>query len=89
MVEQKLVPGWHHVAVTYDGNILRLYVDGKLARETRYHKKPAANPFPLSVGDGFVGKIARLKLFDRALEPSEVSSLADRRSQTSCDQTLR
>ena len=84
MVEQKLAPGWHHIAVTYDGNILRLYVDGKLARETRYDKKPASNPFPLSIGDGFVGKIARLKLFDRALDQAEISSLANRHNQTSC-----
>lgn len=84
MVEQKLAPGWHHVAVTYDSNTLRLYVDGKLARETRYGEKPAVNPFPLSIGDGFVGKIARLKLFDRVLDPSEVSRLADRHDQTSC-----
>lgn len=87
MVEQKLAPGWHHAAVTYDGNRLRLYVDGKLARETRYDKRPAANPFPLSIGDGFVGKIARVKLFDRALGLSEVSSLANRHHQTSCSPT--
>jgi hypothetical protein len=87
MVEQKLVPDWHHVVVTYDGNILRLYVDGKLARETRYDKKPAANPFPLSIGDGFVGKIARMKLFDRALEQSEISVLANRHDRTSCSPT--
>ncbi len=84
MVGQKLVPGRHHVVVTYDGNILRLYVDGKLARETRYDKKPAANPFPLSIGDSFVGKIARLKLFDRALDQSEISVLANRHDHTSC-----
>lgn len=89
MVEQKLAPGWHHVAVTHDGNLLRLYVDGTLARETRYDKKPAANPFPVSIGDGFVGKIARLKLFDRALDPSEVSSLANRDNQTSCSPVLQ
>jgi hypothetical protein len=89
MIEQKLAPGWHHVAVTYDGNNLRLYVDGKLARETRYGKKPAANPFPLSIGDGFVGKIAGLKLFDRALAPSEIASLANRHSQTSCGPALQ
>jgi hypothetical protein len=84
MVEQDLAHGWHHVAVTYDGKILRLYVDGKLAREARYDEKPAANPFPLSIGDGFVGKIARLKLYDRALDQSEISTLADRHDQTSC-----
>jgi hypothetical protein len=84
MVEQKLAPGWHHVAVTYDGDILRLYVDGKLARETKYDRKPAANPFPLSIGDGFVGKITQVMLFDRALDQSEISTLADRRDETSC-----
>lgn len=84
MVEQKLAPGWHHVAVTYDGNLLRLYVDGTLARETRYDKKPAANPFPLSIGDGFVGKIARVMLFDHALDQSEISALANRHDQRSC-----
>jgi len=84
MVEQKLATGWHHAAVTYDGSVLRLYVDGKPARETHYYKKPAANPFPLSIGDGFVGKIARLKLFDRALDQSEISVLANRHDRTSC-----
>jgi hypothetical protein len=84
MIDQKLVPGWHHVAVTYGDNILRLYVDGKLAREGKYGKKPAANPFPLSIGDGFVGKIARLMLFDRALDPWEISTLTDRHDETSC-----
>jgi hypothetical protein len=83
MAEQKLAAGWHHVAVTYGDNILRLYVDGKLARETRYDKKPATNPFPLSIGDGFVGKIAHVMLFDRALDKSEVSTLAERH-QTEC-----
>jgi hypothetical protein len=84
MVEQKLVPGWHHVAVTYDGSILRLYVDGKLARETKYGKKPATNPFSLSIGDGFVGKIARVMLFDRALDQPEISTLVDQRDEMSC-----
>ncbi len=88
MVEQQLARGWHHVAVTYDGNILRLYVDGKLARETRYDKQPAANPFPLSIGDGFVGKIAQVMLFDRALNQSEISTLAGRRNKTSCRSAL-
>ena len=89
MVEQNLAPGWHHVAVAYDGNILRLYVDGKLARETRYDKKPAANPFPLSIGDGFVGKIAQVMLFDRALDQTEISALADRHDETSCTSAPR
>lgn len=84
LVDQKLAPGWHHVAVTYEGNMLRLYVDGKLARETRYDKQPAANPFPLSIGDGFVGEIAHVMVFDHALNPSEISTLANRHDETSC-----
>jgi hypothetical protein len=84
MVEQKIALGWHHVAVTYDGNILRLYVDGKLTHETHYGKKPAANPFPLSIGDGFVGRIAHVMLFDHALNQSEISTLADWHGGASC-----
>lgn len=89
MVEQKLASGWHHVAVTYDGNVLRLYVDGKLARETEYSKKPAANPFPLGIGDGFVGKIARVMLFDHALDQPEIATLAERRDGSSCGSASR
>lgn len=84
LVEKKLSPGWHYIAVTYDGGTLRLYVDSKLTRETRYDMKPAANPFPLSIGDGFVGKIADVMLFDRTLNQSEISALAGRHDKTPC-----
>jgi hypothetical protein len=89
MVEQKLVPGWHHVVVTYDGSILRLYVDGALTRETRYGKKPATNHFPLSIGDGFVGKMAQVMLFDRVLDQSDISLLADKRNKAPCRRASR
>lgn len=83
MVERKISSGWHHIAVTYDGDLLRLYVDGKFSHDMRYGKKAAVNPFPLSIGDGFVGKIAHMKLFDRPLRQSDISTLADRHP-TSC-----
>ncbi|MFN7925262.1 MAG: DUF1553 domain-containing protein [Bryobacteraceae bacterium] len=64
--DEKLAPGWHHVAMSYDGSVqsagLKLYLDGKLVRnkvemETLY--RPFRNagrafkePFRIGAGGG-------------------------------------
>lgn len=63
---------WRHLAAVYDQREVKLYVDGKLKATTPYHATPATNPFPLIIGDGFVGAIDEVRLYDRALPADEV-----------------
>ncbi len=86
-----LTPGsWHHVVGTFDGKVLRLYLDGKLANATPSKSptiKPGRNFFIGCVlGDDnatdpnysrsafFPGQIDELKVFNRALSEAEVKA---------------
>jgi hypothetical protein len=76
---------FHHLAGTYDGAFVRLYVDGKIVAEEpalgtiattggNLHiglKTPVAPP-----GDGFFGVMDEVVLYDRGLNPTEVARLA-------------
>jgi beta-galactosidase len=76
---------FHHLAGTYDGSFVRLYIDGKIVAEEialgtinvtggNLHiglKTPVAPP-----GDGFFGVMDEVVLYDRGLNPTEVARLA-------------
>ncbi|HKZ14413.1 MAG TPA: LamG domain-containing protein [Solirubrobacterales bacterium] len=70
---------WSHVALTFDGDRTRLYVDGELV------DNGAAEPIPVtegdleiggstSTGDWFDGKIDEVRVYDRALSKAEVQA---------------
>ncbi len=69
---------WTHVALTYDGAHMRLYVDGALADTTAV---PGVEPTngPLSIGcsdefdDYFNGMIDEVRIYNRALRAGEVA----------------
>ena len=73
---------WVHVGSTYDGQTLRLYVDGELASERKLDKPVApGGRFWLGRSDGearytqdahFKGRLTELRVYDRALGRSEV-----------------
>jgi len=74
---------WVHLAGTFDGHWMRLYVDGKeVARLERPGPlKPCANPLTLGayqVGHQayFTGLLDEVKLWERALSPSELAACA-------------
>jgi hypothetical protein len=71
---------WTHIAATYDGHHLRLYVNGELV-DTTYTSTPnMASTGPLYIGcapdfdDWFAGRIDEVRLFERALTPAEVAA---------------
>jgi len=76
-------PGWRHLAAIRQGGELKLYIDGKLAG-TSSPFDPAdydvSTERPLRIGFGstdyFSGKIAQVRLYDRALNENEVAKLA-------------
>lgn len=76
---------WHHVVGTYDGNTSRLYVDGNLSTSSaRGAENPSSATSSLEIGgsvqvpacgSGFVGEIDDVRIYQRALSASEVSTL--------------
>ncbi len=70
---------WYHVALTYDGTAVRLYVDGMLKTTTPYSGVPAQNTYPVTIGRYYGGPgyyingvIDEIKIYSRALTPEEV-----------------
>jgi len=69
------IGSWSHVAVTYDGSLLRLYIDGVDAGSRLAGGSLA--PSPLEAGvvggeSGFAGKIDELRFYRRALSQNEI-----------------
>ena len=69
---------WSHLALTYDGVKLRLYINGELVA-TKYVDKPnSSTPGPLTIGcsalgaQHFKGRIDEVRIYNRALSPAEV-----------------
>jgi len=79
-----LAPGtWHHVVGTFDGQDLRLYMDGELAAlaPSKVPTIPTGDHFYLGMKDGeghpaatdyFQGMLDEVRLYDRAMSPEEV-----------------
>jgi|GEM_PF-1526118 len=72
---------WHYAVVTYDGSVLRLYVDGSLvATMSNITATPHTNNTPLVIGKDsngnnryFIGDIDEVRVYNRALSAQEVS----------------
>ncbi|MBM3497111.1 MAG: LamG domain-containing protein [Armatimonadetes bacterium] len=72
---------WHHLVGTWDGQTLRLYVDGELHGETPRPGRPNPNPYPVMIGNfeypschggAFGGVIDEVRIYRRALRPEAV-----------------
>jgi glucose/arabinose dehydrogenase len=69
---------WSHLAATYDGAALRLYVDGTLAGSTASTGSMAVTSGVLRIGgnnvwnEWFSGLIDEVRIYDRALSQSEI-----------------
>ncbi len=74
------VGNWHHLAGTFDGSTLTLYVDG-VARGTKACSVGCTdNGYPVSIGKNAekgttsTGDIDRVRIYNRALSPAEVTA---------------
>jgi hypothetical protein len=80
--DHELLPGWRHLAAVRARDKLRLYVDGNLVAVSSAFN-PAhfdiSNDEPLQIGfgaqDHFKGSISDLRIYDRALDDTEVAAL--------------
>jgi hypothetical protein len=72
---------WLHVAATYDGSTIKLYINGVLQGSKNATFQIASNSLPLAIGAqddgyrGFAGAIDGVKLFNRALSAAEIVAL--------------
>jgi RHS repeat-associated protein len=70
---------WSNVALTFDGEDMRLYVNGALIG-TASAEGPRAGAGPLRIGrsklfeSGFTGKIDEVRIYDRALDAEEIQT---------------
>jgi hypothetical protein len=75
-----LEPGWHYLVGTYDGNVVRLYIDGVLAAERPGSGRIQDNQVPIAVGhiqDGlgrFSGHIEQVRVIRMARSAAQVEA---------------
>jgi hypothetical protein len=71
---------WHHVAVTYDGITVRLFLDGQPDGSAVRSLDTALNAAGLTIGsrpDGskWLGQLDEVMIFNRALDPAEIAAI--------------
>lgn len=92
---------YYHLAATYDGSTIQLYLDGALVNSLDasgdvyhpdIHFALPGDPYPGGAGAVLDGRVALGRLYSRALSVSEVKKVyaeyATRKSQTQVDQLL-
>ncbi|MCM8816508.1 MAG: LamG domain-containing protein [Candidatus Omnitrophica bacterium] len=82
---------WSHIAITYDGSSLKIFINGVLKGETATFGAIVYQDKPLNIGNynenpvkanGFPGLIDELAIFNRALTPQEIASLYNEKKVT-------
>jgi hypothetical protein len=75
---------WYHVAGTYDGNQLKLYINGGLVNSLDYAGSIGTSTYPVNIGRNsqetgrfYEGAIDEVRIYNRALTESEILYLAD------------
>jgi hypothetical protein len=66
------VRGWTHLAATYDGRRLAVYLDGARVARRAARGALAAGRGPLRIGGSFTGTIDEVRLYSRALSAAEI-----------------
>jgi serine/threonine protein kinase len=76
---------WTHVALTYDGSLMKIYANGKLVGQESKTGKIDGNNVPFNIGGRavdngtgrFNGLIDEVQVFNRALSQAELQSIYD------------
>ena len=71
---------WYHLAGTYDGSKIRLYVNGRLLSVRSYTAGAKGNNDPLQLGGGpsnrwFKGLIDEVRVFNHARSQAEINAM--------------
>ncbi|HKO37470.1 MAG TPA: LamG domain-containing protein, partial [Solirubrobacterales bacterium] len=79
---------WRHLAFSYDGATMRLYVNGQLVASQAQSTPPPTGEGPLAIGcnplypEDFDGLIDEVRIYNRALSIGEVNADAAKELQT-------
>lgn len=72
---------WHHVAATYDGSYMRIFIDGLLVNQMAITGTITVNTNPVTIGyqngytnEYYKGKLDELRVWHRALSPCEIAA---------------
>ena len=74
------IDNWVHIAATYDGSVLVLYLAGRRVAALDALPPGEAAPYPVILGNnsehksGFSGRLDEVVLFNRALSPDEIDA---------------
>ena len=74
---------WSHVAATYDGSTISLYINGEVVASTAYSGAICQNNHPIRIGgasdnyDELAGQLDEVYIVSRALTAAEIVLLAD------------
>jgi len=63
---------WSHLAATYDGSTVRLYLNGVQVGAQSQTGLLATSTQPLTIGMNWTGIIDEVRIYNRALDPSEI-----------------
>lgn len=77
-----MTPGvWHHIALQWDGKLVRLYIDGEVLAKKAYKEIPGTglsyfgeSSFELAPGNAFIGQIGETRVYNRPLSDQEVAT---------------
>ncbi|MDA1214905.1 MAG: hypothetical protein O2955_20575 [Planctomycetota bacterium] len=82
--DRELPSGWRHIAAVRETDRLKLYVDGACVAESREfdgNQYDISNDVPLRFGlgahDYFNGRMKEVRIYSRALTPTQVNQLAN------------
>jgi concanavalin A-like lectin/glucanase superfamily protein len=84
----EFLPGWHHVAATYDGTMMELYYDGSDADSvaTTFGLDVISQHLEIGAGNGdpaavtLFGSICQVAIYDYALTPTQINAHYNARS---------
>jgi hypothetical protein len=63
---------WHYVCATFDGGMVRLYIDGQFNTGQSCMGLIAANANPVVIGQGVQGLVRRVRIYNTALNAATV-----------------
>jgi len=72
-VSSQITKAWHHIALTYDGSNVRLYIDGTDKNSAALASAITTNASNLKIGELVSGKMEETRIYNRALTANEIS----------------